>query len=368
MIYFDYAANYPAKKEVLETLIETEKNYFGNYNSSHFLGKKTKEFVKLCTENILKIMGFSNDFEIIYTSSATESNNLAIKGISRAYSGYGKKILVSELEHSSNNATLGYLKELGYAIELIKTTNSGEFDFNDLKSKLTDDVILVCCILVDGETGFIHDIKRTYEIIKTSKNAKLLVDATQGVGKLKVDLNYADLVSFTPHKFGGIIGSGLLIKRKNIPLIPLIHGGESSSLYRSGSVPVGIIASDLKAIEIAYSNIDKNYNYVKEINNYLINKLKKINNVTINSFNNPYIVNISIKNILGAKIVEYLSDNGICVSQKSACSIKNTPSKIIMAIYKDRKRALTSFRISLSELTTKDEIDILIKRIEELAK
>ena len=98
------------------------------------------------------------------------------------------------------------------------------------------------------------------------------------------------------------------------------------------------------------------------------NKLKKINNVTINSFNNPYIVNISIKNILGAKIVEYLSDNGICVSQKSACSIKNTPSKIIMAIYKDRKRALTSFRISLSELTTKDEIDILIKRIEELAK
>ncbi len=368
MIYFDYAANYPTKKEVLDALCETELNFFGNYNSSHEAGKISKnKFIELDSK-IKKDLEIPNDFEIIYTSSATESNNLAIKGIANCYSGFGKKILVSELEHSSVNGTLGYLKDIGFNIEFFKTKESGEIDFDDLKNKLTDDCILVCLIFVDGETGFIHDYKKVYELVKNSKNAHFLLDATQGITKFDLDFNYTELVSFSPHKFGGIIGSGCLIKRKTTILTPLIQGGESNSIYRSGSVPLGIIASCQKAIELAVKNKDLNYKKTKIINEYLLNEIAQISKIKVNSFDNPYIINLSVEGKSGKDSVEFLNNLGICVSQKSACSIKNTPSKIIMSIYKDKKRASSSFRISLCELTTLEEAKELIKALKELAK
>lgn len=367
MIYLDYAANYPAKKEVLDALVDVELNYYGNYNSSHKLGIKSKEKYNELNNKIKDILSLDDNYSIIYTSSATEANNLAIKGICSSYSGFGKKILVSELEHSSINGTLGYLKDNGFIVEFIKTLNNGQIDLNDLKEKLTNDVILVCVILVDGETGLMHDYKKISEVIKTS-NAHFLVDATQAIGKFKLDFSYLELVSFTPHKFGGIIGSGCLIKRKNTILTPLFHGGESDSIYRSGSVPLGIIASIEKALELAYFSLEDNYSKVSKINEYILNELKQIKKIKINSFSNPYIINISIDGILGRKSVDFLNEHDIYVSQKSACSIKNTPSKIIMAIYKDKKRASSSFRISLSELVTIEEAEQLIKVIKELIK
>ena len=252
-------------------------------------------------------------------------------------------------------------------MEFIKTLNNGQIDLNDLKEKLTNDVILVCVILVDGETGLMHDYKKISEVIKTS-NAHFLVDATQAIGKFKLDFSYLELVSFAPHKFGGIIGSGCLIKRKNTILTPLFHGGESDSIYRSGTVPLGIIASIEKALELAYSSLEENYIKVNNINKYILNELNKINKIKINSFTNPYIINISIDGLLGRQSVDFLNNHDICVSQKSACSIKNTPSKIIMAIYKDKKRASSSFRLALSELVTFEEIDYLVKVLKELTK
>lgn len=368
MIYLDYASNYPTKKEVLDYMCDIELSYIGNYNSSHVLGMKSKEKYNELNKNILDILNLDDNHEIIYCSSATEANNLAIKGIAKSYSGYGKKILVSELEHSSVNGCLGSLKDQGFIIEEIKTLESGSIDLIDLKNKLNDDVILVITILVEDETGFIEDYKKINEIVKESKNAHLLIDATQGVGKFPIDLNTLDLVSFTPHKFGGIIGSGCLIKKKDTILYPLINGGNSASIYRSGSVPLGIIGSIYKSLELAYKNMDINYKRVSELNTYFINELKKIDKVIINSFSNPYIINISIKDIPAYKSVDYFNQKEICISQKSACSIKNTPSKIIYAIYKDKKRAASSFRISLSELVKKEEIDEFIICLKELIK
>lgn len=367
MIYLDYCANYPCKKEVLEALSNVELNYIGNYNSSHDEGKRSKEKFNEINNSIKNILKLDDEHEIIYVSSATEANNLAIKGICKSYSGFGKKILVSELEHSSINGALGFLKDNGYIVEFVKTNNDGSISLESLKEKLTSDVILVCICLVDGETGYIHDYHKINEIIKES-NAHLLVDATQGVGKFDINFNEIDLVSFAPHKFGGLTGSGCLIKRKKTILTPLFHGGESSSIYRSGSVPLGLIASIEKALSLAYLHMDENFQKVKEINSYLIEKIKNNKKIKINSFSNPYIINLSIDNVTGHVAVDYLNNKGICVSQKSACSIKNTPSKIIMAIYKDKKRAISSFRLSLSELVTFEEIDYLVKVLEELAK
>lgn len=366
MIYLDYASNYPAKKEVLDEFYKVESSFIGNYNSNHLEGKRTKEeFIKY-DNKIKKILNLNDDYEIIYTSSATESNNLAIKGIIKSYSGFGKKILVSEIEHSSVNGTLGKLKDAGYQIEFIKTLNTGEIDFDDLKNKLTSDVILVICILVDSETGFIHNYKKINEIVKNNSSSHLLIDATQGVGKFNIDFNELELVSFAPHKFGGLIGTGCLIKKKTTILTPLIEGGESNSIYRSGTPSLGLLSSIYKSLEIAYLKMEDNYNYVKNINEYFLNNIKNLKGLLINSFSNPYIINISLINIPSYKVIEYFNSKEICISQKSACSIKNTPSKIIYSIYKDKKRASTSFRISLSELVKKEEIDEVIKCIKEL--
>ncbi len=360
MIYLDYSANFPAQKEVLDTLIEVEQNYYGNCVSIHKEGKRSMALYKKVNSKLLSALNLSEEeYEAIYTSSASESNNLAIKGLFQSYSGFGKHILVSEFEHSSTNAVLGYLKEGQNAIvEFIKTNEDGKLNLDDLKSKIKMNTILVCLSLVESEAGAIQDYKEVIKIIKNYPNCHLLLDATQAVGKIPLDLTGADLISFTPHKYGGLIGTGILIKKKDCILTPLIHGGNSVSLYRSSTTPLGLIASSYKATELAITNLDEHLRKVRELQSYLVSELKKEKDILINSnLEFPYILNISIKNRKASQVVSLLSENDICVSQKSACSILNTPSKTIMSIYHDKERALGSFRISLSYLTTYEELN-----------
>lgn len=367
MIYLDYSANFPVIDEVLNDFLKTEKEYYGNTNSSHKLGQKSLNKYNELNSKIFKILKLNpNEYDIIFTSSASEANNLAIKGIYSSYSGIGKHILASPFEHSSVSATLGYLKETGADVEIINAENDGNISLDDLKAKLRNDTILLCMILIESETGKIQPYKEVVEILKNYPNCHLLIDATQAMSKIDIDYNLIDMFSFTPHKFGGIIGTGFLVKRKETILTPLIHGGLSTSIYRSSTFPLGLFSSSVKAIEIGYKNMIDNFKKVKDVYQYLITNLKKYDRVEINSFYDfPYILNISIKDKKASDVVEYLSDNDICVSQKSACSIKNTPSKTIFSIYHDKKRAISSFRISLSYLTKKEEIDEFIKVIGE---
>ncbi len=363
MIYLDYSANYPVKKEVLEYLTSVEINNIGNANSIHSLGIKSHETLDKIDNHIKEMLDLGDSQEIVYTSSATESNNLAIKGIAHAYSGFGKHILVSPYEHTSVNGALATLKDKGYEIEFLKLDTQGHIDLVELEKSIRNDTILVITIFVESETGLINDVNKINEIVKKHKNCHHLVDVTQGILKEDINLKEFELVSFTPHKFGGLTGTGVLIKNKSTILTPLISGGKSNSIYRSGSIPLGLIASIEKSIELALLDKEKSNQYVKNLHNYLICNLEKLKNVSINLNEFPYILNISVKNVKASTMCAYLDKEGICVSQKSACSITNTPSKTIMALYNDKARALSSFRISLSELTTKEEIDILVDKI-----
>ncbi len=367
MYYFDYSANYPCKKEVLEYLAKIEEENIGNANSIHEEGLKSYDLFKTIDTKIKALLNLEDDKEIIYTSSATESNNLAIKGIASSYSGFGKHILVSPYEHSSSNAALATLKDSGFEIEFLKLDKLGKIDLNDLKQKLRQDTILVVTIFVESEAGIVNDVLKISEIIKEiNPNCHHLVDATQGITKIDIDLNKLDLVSFTPHKFGGLTGTGCLIKNKITILTPLINGGKSATLYRAGSIPLGLIGSIYKALELALENKEDEYDYVKGLWEYLTNNLKTIKKVKINSFDFPYIVNISLDGIKAKDSVELLNKRGICVSQKSACSISNTPSKTIMSVYQNRNLALSSFRISLADLTKKSDIDYLVNVIRSI--
>lgn len=360
MIYLDYSANFPVSEAALKALWETEAFFYGNCVSIHKEGKRSLSFYEKKNSELLSLFSLDpKEYEAIYTSSASESNNLAIKGVFQSYQGFGKHILVSEFEHSSVNATLGYLKE-GFSAEVgfVKTGKDGRMDLDDLKKKLREDTILLCLSLVEGETGSIQDYRSVIDILKDYPNCHLLLDATQAVGKIPVSFDDADMVSFTPHKYGGIIGTGVLLKKRSIVLTPLIHGGNSVSIYRSSTAPLGLIASTVKATEEAITNLESHYQKVRMLQKKLVSELKNEPDILINSnLEFPYILNISVKNRKASEIVLLLSDMDVCVSQKSACSIPNTPSKTIMSIYHDRERAMGSFRISLSYLTTEEEID-----------
>ena len=369
MIYLDNAANAPVKDEVLDEFCRVEKTYLGNANSIHEAGKASNAFYEECTNKLLNLLGLDPFvYEVVYTSGATESNNLAISGVANAYSGFGDHFLSSEFEHSSVNAPLSALKDKGARIDLIKTKENGHIDLDDLKTKLDAQALLVTLCAVKSEVGTLQPIQEAQKIVNQS-NAKLLVDATQALGKLPVDLNGIDLISFTPHKFGGIIGTGVLVKKKEIILAPLLRGGKSQSPYRSGTLALGLVASIVKAVELALTEEKENYEKAKVLWSNLHDGLSQIEGVRINSFEgNPYILNFSYDYAQGGALVKYLSEKGICISQKSACSVATLPSKVINAIYHDKKRALSSVRVSLWKENTKEDIDALLTALKEFPR
>ncbi len=373
-IYLDYAANTPVDTDVLKVFNETTLKYFANPNSTHELGKKAKEKIENATQNILKMFqnnaNLNQNSEIIYTSGSSESNNLAIKGVANSYKENGKHIITTFLEHSSVSSPLTYLKEQGYEIDILNINNDGKIDIEHLKSLIRKDTILVSIGYVDSEVGIVQPINEIANIIKQYENCFLHVDCTQAIGKINLNLENVDLISFSPHKFYGLNGFGALIKRKDIVLEPLINGGASTTIYRSGTPVLGQISSMEKALEITFENFEQRKEYVKKLNEKIRNYMKKYSDIKINTISNenPYILNISVMGVKAVDFKKKLEEYGVCISIKSACTVTITPSRIVMAMTHDRKRALSAWRISLSHLTTEEEIDEFLKIFERIYK
>ena len=373
-IYLDYAANTPVDKQVLDVFNENTLKYFANPNSTHNLGKEANKKIEETTKNIMELLHkntkLDEDTEIIYTSGSSESNNLAIKGIAQTYKENGKHIISTFLEHSSVSSPLTYLKEQGYEIDIVNIKNDGTIDLEHLKSLLRNDTILVSVCYVDSEVGTAQPIQKIANILKDYPNCFLHVDSTQAIGKINVDFSGVDLISFAPHKFNGLNGFGALLKKKDIVLEPLINGGASTSLYRSGTPVIGQICALEKALELTYENFDERYKYVSKLNQKLRDELSKYKDVSINTISNenPFILNISVT---GTKAVEFknkLEEYGVCVSIKSACTVTITPSRIVMSMTHDRKIAFASWRISLSHLVEEEEIDRFLEIFDECYK
>lgn len=369
MIYLDYAASTPVNKEVLDTYVNLCSKYYANPNSNHLLGRKAKELIDDYTNDIAKNLGVLPE-EIIYTSGATEANNLAIKGVCERYKSRGKHILISALEHNSIVASAVKMQSLGFEVEVIPVKSDGLIDLNALKSMLRNDTILVSVCSVDSELGLIEPIKEIKDILKDYPNCLLHTDATQAIGKIKIDLTIPDLVTFAPHKFNGLTGIGVLIKRKEIGLVPQIDGGKSTTIYRAGTPELPSIGALDKALNIALNNIDTNYKYVEELNNLIRKNLKQYKHVYINSRDNslPFTLNFSIKNVKSIKIVEALENKEIYVSAKTSCCPIESPSKLVYALTKDKSLASTSIRVSLSNLTTKEEVLMFLQTFDSIYK
>lgn len=357
MIYLDYSATTKASKEVIEKFNEVEEKYFGNPNSLHRLGLLANEEIQKSIEDICRCFKIKSN-EIIFTSGASESNNTVLKGLNVSH------IISTKLEHSSIETPLGYLQTKGVKIDFVKLDENGLVDIDNLKELIGNDDTLVSIGAVNSEVGLRQPIEEVGKLLKKYSNVTFHSDITQALGKENIDLTDVDLASFSCHKIFGFKGIGGLIKKGNIRIVPLIHGGKSTSIFRSGTPQTGLITSSSVAIKEAFNNLDEKINKVKELNKYLYENIKDLVIINSNEKCIPNIFNFSLKNINSDKALEYFSNHDIYLSTRTACSSGNY-SYVVNELYHDMERAENSLRVSISYKTTKEELDVFIKYLKE---
>ena len=369
MVYLDYSATTPVDERVIETYSKVCKEFIGNPNSLHLLGVKAKQLIDASTEQIASILKIKPT-EIIYTSGASEANNTAIKGVCFKYANRGKHIITTELEHSSVIAPLNYLSSIGYEVDFVKLDENGLVDLEDLERLIREDTILVTIASVNSEVGVKQDLEKISEVVHRHSRVLFHSDVTQSIGKDKIDFSLLDLASMSCQKFYGMKGIGALYKKDGLVIEPLIHGGKSTTVFRSGTPATPLIASFAKALRLVYEDFEEKEKRVWEVHDYLLSKLSSLD-VTINSnsYCLPNMVNVSLHGIKSEVMLHALEEKDIYLSTQTACATGNY-SKAVYAITHDKEKASSSMRISLSFLTTKDEIDTFIdafkKCIEQL--
>ena len=370
MIYLDYSATTPIYIDVLDSYNKASKDYIGNVNSIHSLGIKSKELLNSAIEQMCDLLKIESE-ELILTSGATEANNFAFKGILEHYAKDKKNIIVSKLEHPSIYKICAFLETKGYTITYVNNDKNGVIDFEDLRKKIKKDTFLVSICAVNSEMGIRQPLKTLRQVIK-KMNANILFhsDITQALGKVNINLHDVDLASASAHKIYGPKGIGFLYKDKKIHFEPLIHGSSKDfNPFNPGTPALPLIVAFSKALRIALTNMDQKESFISKLNEKIVLKLNKYNNLKINktSYCIPHILNISLMDIKSETFIHALEEENIYVSTLTACS-KGELSPTILSVYDDKKRARTTIRISLSHMTTLDEVNYFLDCFDEKYK
>lgn len=362
MIYLDYSATTPVTYDVLESYNKATRDYMGNANSIHALGVKSKVLLNSALKQICELFNILEE-ELVITSGATESNNMALKGVAEFYKTRGNHIIVSKLEHPSIYSICEYLKTKGFEISYVDNDSDGLVDFDDLKNKVRPTTILVSICAVNSELGIRQPLKTLRQIIKKENpNTIFHSDMTQAIGKIAVNMHDVDLASMSGHKIFGPKGIGFLYKSSKVRLVPLIHGSGKFNDLRTGTPPLPLIVALSKALRIALDDIEKKEIKVQELNEKICDYLKKYSGVVLNKtkYSIPNILNISLLGIKAETFVHALEDNEVYVSTNTACSSSDV-SPSVMAVYNDKERALSTIRVSISHVTTNEEVNKFLK-------
>ena len=359
MIYLDYSATTPVLPEVLDSYNKVTNEYFGNPNSLHNLGLKSRELLNSAIRQVGELLNIDiNEFS--FTSGATESNNLAIIGACLGNKDKGNHIIVSKLEHPSIYKIVDYLVSIGFKVSYVNNTIEGVIDFEDLKRKMNEDTILVSICAVNSETGIRQPLRTIKQVInKYNKNILLHSDITQALGKVSINFNDFDLASASGHKIYAPKGIGLFYKKKNVKCQKLLHGTDES--YHPGTPALPLIVSFSKALRISLHELDKKLEIVSKWNEKIVKKLSTYPNIKINQskYSIPHILNISLMDIKPETFIHAMERHEIYISSNTACS-SGKLSTSVMALYNDRLRAETTIRISLSCMTKLEEITVFI--------
>ena len=376
LIYFDNAATTKVDPEVLSTYIKVSETTFANASSIHFEGQKANRLLDKSRDLILSSFGLTNSHQVIFTSGATEANNLAIKGFALKYRNRGNHIIVSSIEHASVLEVVKQLHdEFGFEVTYLPVDSRGYINVEDLVNAITDKTILVSIMAVNNEIGVINDIENIALLLKSYPKIAFHVDATQAVGKINLNYSNVDMFSYSGHKIHGLKGTGALIKKKKLELLPINSGGGQEDNFRSGTNDVAGATSLAKATSIANNEIRQNNTRITAISYFIYDYLEKNPDLyEINSnMENPYIINFSLRTKKASVIVEGLSNKNIMVSSISACHSKREAiSHVVEAMGKDEILSHNTVRISLDKSNTIEEakefineLDILVKEVKQ---
>lgn len=366
MIYLDHSSSTFIEKEVLDTFVKVEEQYFANADSLHSLGFKNKQLFELSREKIANLLQVLPE-EIIFTSGASESNSFAIIGFYKSYKQRGKHILVACGEHSSTKNALLSLEDA--EVEEIPLNEDGNIDIKEFESRIRPDTILMCVSGVQNELGSIRDIDALGAVCQ-KKGVTLFVDAAQMIGKVEFDFSKCDLVSVSAHKLHGLKGSGILVKKKHIRLNPIIFGGQQEYGIRGGSSNVAMGVAFAKALRLALENQKKYKNHIQNMNYILREELLKIERVKINSNENAseYILNFSCLDLPSQVLLNALNHNEIYLSAISTCVTKRKATSSVSCITKEESRLNGVLRVSFSYKNTVDEVYRFIEILKRILK
>ena len=354
MIYLDYGATTPVDKEVLDTYIKTTNNFYANISSIHKLGQESNYMYEVAKNDIKKTLGINH--EIIFTSNATEANNLGILGIAGKYK--SGKIITTKIEHPS--------------VVYLDVNEKGIIDLNQLEKELTKDTIIVSVMWVNNIIGTVQPINKIIELMKDYPKAKLHVDTVQGLCKIvpNFNLNDIDLFTFSTHKIYGPKGIGGLFIKENLELEKRLYGSPVQMGLKPGTMDLSLIVATAKAFKKFFPIAQEHQNTVKVLWQKLYDSFSKNPKIVINTPTENisyYVFNFSIPNVQGETVVHALEANEIFISTGSACSSKlKKPEKTVYAMTKNELLATTSLRISLSHLVTLEEINKTIACINEI--
>lgn len=367
-IYLDYGATTPCDPRVVDAMIPWLREHFGNAASrSHAWGWEAEEAIEKARQQVADLIG-ADPREIVWTSGATESDNLALKGAAHFYQGKGKHLVTVKTEHKAVLDTMRELERQGFEVTYLDVKENGLLDLDVFKAALRPDTILVSVMAVNNETGVIQDLNTIGSICR-EKGIIFHVDAAQATGKMPLDMATMpiDLMSLASHKTYGPKGIGALYVRRKprVRLEAQMHGGGHERGMRSGTLPTHQIVGMGEAYRLAKEEMQKDYEHAKRLQQRLLDGLKDMEQVFVNGdleHRVPHNLNISFNYVEGESLI--MAIKGLAVSSGSACtSASLEPSYVLRALGRSDELAHSSLRMTIGRFTTEEEIDYAITSI-----
>ncbi|MCX5781470.1 MAG: cysteine desulfurase NifS [Elusimicrobia bacterium] len=382
IIYLDHSATTPLDPEALETMNPFLRDVYGNASSIHSLGQEAKKYLENARETFAKLINAESPEEIIFTSSGTESDNLAIKGTAFANKEKGNHIITSSIEHHAVLNTCEYLEENGFEVTYLPVDEYGAVNPKDVKKAINAKTVLVSIMHANNEVGTLQPIKEIAEIIRKENDTRFTkefggiyfhTDAVQTAGKIKIDVQSlgVDLLSVSAHKFYGPKGVGALYRRNGTRIVPILHGGHHERNLRAGTENVAGIAGMVKALELSQTKIDKEQERILLLRDKLEKEIiEKIPYTKVNGHSYRRVAgisNISFEFIEGESLVVSLDLKGIECSTGSACASGSTEaSHVLKAMCLEPALAQGAVRFSLGKGNTEEDIDYVLKVLPEM--
>lgn len=365
-IYFDHNATTPVLDEVFEAMVPFLKEQWGNPSSIHWAGRGTRKAVEDARERVCALLNCA-PLELIFTSSGTEGDNHAIKGLAYAQKNKGNHIITTKVEHPAVLSTCKHLQKEGFEVTYLDVDKDGLIDLDELKKAITPRTILISVMYANNETGVLFPIKEIGKIAK-EKNVAFHTDAVQAAGKIKIDVQdlNVDLLTISGHKLYGPKGIGALFIKRGTRLVPLIHGGHQERNRRGGTENVAGIVAMGKAAEIAMRDMEKETEHLLSLRNRLEKGMaERIPHIKVNGHVDkrlPNTSNISFEFVEGESLLLNLDMKGIAASSGSACTSGSLePSHVLVSMGLTHELSHGSVRFSLGKSNTIEEIDYLLE-------